>query len=114
RDLAVTAESLPRLFAEPAVQRLLPLIVAEALANPDKAPSLNSQYAPGHEPAARPYGAPAAPSGFRAEPAPEPLPTMLTGAGFYRLVSTGRPPDRAFMEQVVGVILRGLQVGSPG
>ena len=91
-------------------RRYLPLFVAEALKGPAAARAQIERVAPNHGRVAREYGAVAATAGFRTDVDAALVSDIVMGAMLFRLLSTGRPPDRDAERQLVAILERGLRV----
>jgi AcrR family transcriptional regulator len=90
-------------------RRYLPLFVGEALRGPAAARAQIERVAPNHGHVAREYGALAATAGFRTDIDPALVGDIVMGAMLFRLLSTGRPPDRHAERQLVAILERGLR-----
>jgi len=108
-DLATGGRNAVAIFAEPRFRQFLPAFVAEAVSDPALARTVMRRLAPNHGNAVAEYAEGAASAGMRTDIDPEVVPTMLIGSILYRLISTGEPPDERFADQVVDVLVRGLQ-----
>jgi AcrR family transcriptional regulator len=108
-DLQTGARSAASIFASPRFQQFLPAIVAEATKSPAVARAVIARIAPNHANVTAEYADRARQAGMRTDIDPELVPTMLIGTILYRFMSTGLPADDAFADQVVDVLIRGLQ-----
>ncbi len=91
-------------------RRYLPLFVAEALKGPAAARAQIDRIAPNHAHVAREYGALAPGAGFRTDIDATLVGDIVMGAMLFRLLSTGRPPDKEAERQLVAILERGLRV----
>ena len=108
-DLAKGGRNAVAIFAEPRFRQFLPAFVAEAVSDPALARTVIRRLAPNHGNLAAQYAERAESVGMRIDIHPEVVPTMLIGSMLYRLISTGEPADQRFADQVVDVLIRGLQ-----
>lgn len=108
-DIARGVHQAAAVLSSPEMRRVLPLFVAEALRSPAAARSQIDRVAPNHGRVAREYGAIAESSGFRTDIDPSLVGDLVMGAMLFRLISTGRPPDREAARQLIGILERGLR-----
>jgi AcrR family transcriptional regulator len=113
RDLRTGAHSAAAIIATPRFQQFLPALVAEATRSPDLARTVITRIAPNHFNVIDQYTRTAREAGMRTDIDPELVPTMLIGSILYRFMSTGIAPYDAFADQVVDVLVRGLQEAPP-
>ena len=108
-DIRTGAHTARRVFAEPSFRRFLPSFVAEAIADPQSARAVMTRLSPNHRGVAEEYAELAGAHGLRTDIDPEVVPTILMGAVMFRLLSTGKPASPAFVEDVLAVLLAGLE-----
>jgi AcrR family transcriptional regulator len=107
-DIATGAASTAAILAEPQFRRFLPLFVNETLRGPAAARAVIAKVAPNHGGMSREYRERAAASGLRTDIDPALVADMVQGTLVMRLLSTGVPPDDAFVDQLIAVLMRGL------
>jgi AcrR family transcriptional regulator len=112
-DIATGVAWAAAVLGEAPFQRFLPLFVGESLRGPAAARNLIERVAPNHGGIAQEYAERAAAAGLRADIDPALVSDMVQGTMLMRLLSTGVAPDRAAVEQLVDVLLRGLRA-APG
>jgi AcrR family transcriptional regulator len=109
-DIARGVQQAAAVLSASDFRRYLPLFVAEALKGPAAARAQIERVAPNHGHVAREYGAIAAAAGFRTDIDAMLVGDIVMGAMLFRLLSTGRPPDKEAQRQLVAVLERGLRV----
>jgi Tetracyclin repressor-like, C-terminal domain len=101
-------------LGEAPFRRYLPLLVTESLRGPAAARAVMARVAPNHSGIAREYGEAATGAGLRTDIDPTLVADMIQGTMLMRLLSTGVPPDREAVRQLVDVVLRGLREPETG
>ena len=108
-DIATGAAWAAAVLGETPFQRFLPLFVAESLRGPAAARNLVERVTPNHGGVAREYAEGAAAAGLRTDIDPALVPDIIQGAMLMRLLTSGVPPDREAVAQLVDIVLRGLR-----
>jgi AcrR family transcriptional regulator len=111
-DIAMGATWAAAVLGEPRFQRFLPLFVTEALRGPAAARSVVGRVAPNHGRIAREYADQAAAAGFRTDIDPSLIGDIVQGTMLMRLLATGVPPDKASVDQLASIVLRGLRAAA--
>jgi hypothetical protein len=109
QDIATGVQQAAAVLSSAEFRRFLPLFVAEAMRGPASARGQMERVAPNHGHVAREYAESAAAAGLRTDIDPLIVADVIQGAMVMRLLSTGRPPDRAAQEDLVAILQRGLR-----
>jgi AcrR family transcriptional regulator len=111
KDLARAGEQTRAVFAEPAFQAFLPILVRDLLRD-RSAQGVSDTYdrvAPNLRFLAQEYVHLAASAGLRPKIDPIVIGDILVGSVLMHLLSTGRPATRATVTEIVDVLLNGLK-----
>jgi AcrR family transcriptional regulator len=111
KDLARAGEQARAVFAEPAFQAFLPILVRDLLRD-RSAQGVSDTYdsvAPNLRLLAEEYVQLAASAGLRPEVDPIVIGDILVGSILIHLLSTGRPASRATVAEIVDVLINGLR-----
>jgi AcrR family transcriptional regulator len=111
-DIRRSAEQARAVFSEPRFQAILPSLVRDFLLHAGASGGVSETFdriAPNHRGVATEYERGAADAGLRTDIDPFVPTDLVFGSLLTRLLSTGHPPTKAVVDQVVDVVLNGLR-----
>jgi AcrR family transcriptional regulator len=109
-DLRQGAEQARLTLLQPTFVAAMPAVMRAFLSDHGSAPGLSfDALFPSHDVLLEVFAARAAEQGYRSDVDPRAVVNALLGAMLMHLMTTGKPPTRAFGEQVVDIIIEGTR-----